>query len=722
MAAALPPEAGNFIHRQQSLPQGSMGSKGAEQVMNAMGKLSSTKTALPCGTWPSTISARQCARHPDGMSLAAMQEPRSDGRAIYWLAVQAAEQGRNALMRWALDGEPQSVLSAPWDARSGVNEYGGAAYLLLNAPGTMVFSHYADGRLYRTGLDALPVPLTGEGPFRYADMVHDATRNRIICVRENHECVAVDGAQEATELVAIDLATGEATVLVSGADVVSSPRLSHDGSMIAWVAWDHPNMPWDHTSLYRARVGADGSLVGTECESSTQPQARTQPQWAVNGDLWFVSDADGWWNLYRWPQSTATAHPITRLQAEIGAPAWRFGQQHWAFVATGKIAALLTQDGRWFAATIDTGTGAVLDRSPAHALLNAVLAVGGKVFVVGVDERGAMGMYEYRRGVLELRQAADLGADTAPPVCDLPTARLLEIPLPVSTHTRPGEVCYAWFYAPANSRFEPLAGEAPPVIVQFHGGPTAASSCAFSMSRAFWTSRGFAVLDINYRGSSGWGRAYRHRLYGDYLILDVEDAVAALNHAASMGWVDRRRAIITGASSGGCTTLAALADTDVFALGINLFGVPDLSAFAVAPHKFESHFLKSLVGDWKSDPDLLRRRSPIDRVDRIQAPMMTLQGSIDKIVSPHQSHLIVEAVRAKGLPCAYIEFAGEGHGFRREETLVRTLEAMLSFCAQILGFEPADPVERVKIENLDAGRQLLGATATDLLAPPAAQA
>lgn len=653
------------------------------------------------------------------MWLAGMQEPRSDGRAIYWLAVQAAEKGRNALMGWALDGEPRAVLPAPWDARSGVNEYGGGAYLLLDARGTIVFSHYADGRLYRMVLDEPPVPLTPVGPFRYADMIHDASRNRVVCVRENHTGAGAEGAQEATELVAVDLATGEATVLVSGPDFVANPRVSADGSMLAWVAWDHPNMPWDHTSLYRARIAGAGLLVDIACEASTQPQARMQPQWAANGDLWFVSDADGWWNLYRWPQAAAKAQQITRLEAEIGAPAWWLGRQHWAFVGSDRIVAVLTQDGRWSAATIDANTGTVLDRSPAHALINAVLVVQGQVFVVGADERGALGLYEYRAGALELRQPAEPGAGTAPPAGELPTAQLLEIPLPVSRHTQQGEVCYAWFYAPANSRFEPLAGEAPPVIVQFHGGPTAASSCAFSMSRAFWTNRGFAVLDINYRGSSGWGRAYRHRLYGDYLILDVEDAVAALDYASSLGWVDRRRAIITGASAGGCTTLAALADTDVFALGINLFGVPDLSVFVLAPHKFESHFLKSLVGDWKSAPALLRRRSPIDRVERIRAPLMTLQGTIDKIVPPHQSHLIVEAVRAKGLPCAYIEFEGEGHGFRREETLVRALEAMLSFCAQILGFEPADAVAPVKIENFPAGRQGVGATQAGLLAPPA---
>lgn len=639
-----------------------------------------------------------CASRPEGGSIyGPMFEPQTDGRDLYWLSLRPLEQGRVTLMRWRLDGAPTQLLDAPWNVRTAVCEYGGSAYLV--AQGSIWFTHFADGRVYRQVGESAPEPLTPAGPWRYGDFVLDAARNRLLCVREDFSAIGRGRSEEATELVGIDLDTGEARVLVSGPDFVSSPRISPDGSELAWVSWNHPNMPWDVTTLHRARLTTTGEVSDARSASPTRPQAAMQPRWSPDGALYYLSDADDWWNLYRWAAADETGRPVTRLRAEVGAPAWLLGMRHFDFLDERRAVLLYTADGYWHAATVDLATGDLLDRSPRHATLGSVTLVNGRAFVTGGDERGNGGLYEYVAGRLELVVPLGNPEDLAG-LGEISVATELVVPLPATAATGASEICYAWYYPPANGGYQPLPGEKPPVLVQFHGGPTAASTPAFSLSRQFWTSRGFALLDVNYRGSSGRGRAFRHRLYGQYGVTDVEDAVAALRHAACLGLVDERQAAISGASSGGYTTLAALAFSDAFAAGINLFGVSDLEVFIRTTHKFERHFLASLVGDCAADAGLLRRRSPISRLDAIKVPLMTLQGGDDKIVPPSQSHIVMDAVRRKGVPCAYIEFPGEGHGFRRKETVERTLEASLSFYGQVLGFQPAGAIEPVVVDNL----------------------
>ena len=571
--------------------------------------------SMACGSWPSPITAAMCAVRPEGSMMGPMFEPQTDGRSLYWLSLRPLEQGRVALMRWDLANGPEQVVGTPWNVRTGVCEYGGGAY--LSAAGTTWFSHFADNRLYRLIPGAAPQPLTGEGTYRYADLVLDDRRNRLICVREDFTTIGQGRAEEATQLVGIDLDTGVTTVLASGPDFVASPRLSADGEDLAWLSWNHPNMPWDVTALLRARIGVDGSLSDVRCEASSEPQARMQPRWNSTGELYYLSDADGWWNLYLWSAANPAGRQVTHLAVEMGSPAWLFGMRHWDFVGVHRAAVLYTADGYWHTATVDLSTGTVLDGSLRHAALTSLTVVGDRVFVTGGDERGNGGLYEYAGGKLHLvvplgrpEDLASIGAISLP--------RELTIPLPETATTHAGEVCFAWYYPPANRDYVPLSGEKPPVIVQFHGGPTAASPPAFSLSRQFWTSRGFALLDVNYRGSSGRGRDYRHRLYGQYGVVDVEDAVAALRHAAKLGLVDVRRAAISGASSGGFTTLAALAFHKAFAVGINLYGVSDLVAFVETTHKFERYFLRSLVGDTLQDPQLLYRRSPISGLQNIK--------------------------------------------------------------------------------------------------------
>jgi dipeptidyl aminopeptidase/acylaminoacyl peptidase len=652
-----------------------------------------TTTQRACGSWPSPITAAMCARRPESSFLSgAILEPRVGPAAAYWLSSRPQESGRSTLMRWVPGSSPEELVSAPWNVRTRIHEYGGGAYAV--GPDVLWFSHFADGRLYSLRGGAAPAPLTPPGPWRYGDLIYDARRRRLVAVREDTG-PGDHTVEPVAELVSINIETGAVTALFGGYDFLSSPRLSPDGENIAWVAWNHPNMPWDDTVLLRARCHSDGTLANVELERSAVPQARMQPDWSPDGELWYVSDADGWWNLYRWPQSADEGVRVTTLSAEIGMPAWLLGMRHWAFVDADRIVIVFTEDGYWRCGTVDRRTGRLLDQSEPWPSLTSPICLGMNVYVIGADAQGAAGLYRYVNGGLTRVIAAT--DEFACEGATVSVARPLVVPLPATEHTDPTETCHAWFYRPVSPDYEPLPHEAPPVIVQFHGGPTAASHCAFSLSRQFWTSRGFAVIDVNYRGSTGRGRAYRHRLYGLYGILDVEDAVAAVRHAADLGLVDASRAISTGASSGGYTTLAALAFHDVFAAGINIFGIGDLSLFQTTAHKFESRFLETLVGT--PFEQRCRERSPLSKLEAIHAPLITFQGSDDKIVPPAQSHAIVDALRIAGVPCAYVEFEGEGHGFRRHDTMVKVLEQSVAFVRAVLGLPAEEPMDPVNIEN-----------------------
>lgn len=653
-----------------------------------------SKTPLPFGLWPSSISAGLCATFPEGPS-SAISQPLSTGDAIYWLSARPAEGGRNAIMRWDFGGRPEEILAAPWDARTRVHEYGGGAYL-PTAHG-VVFSHYADNRLYILEEGSTPRPLTTIGPYRYADLTWDIARNRIICVREDTENTGTDNLGPRADIVAIGIGSGEVAILVSGWDFYSNPQVSPDATELCWLCWNHPDMPWDSTTLCRARFKPDGSLGDHQAEVSEGEQSRLQPRWSPSGDLYFLGDRDDWWNVYRWSRQSV-AKQITTIKGEVGAPPWLLGDNHWRFVDEKTIVLIYTSAGYWHAARADALSGEIINVSAPHAYLESVVTADGRAFVTGGDEHGRSGLYEYADGKLAL--AIPAGDSTLENIID--TLSVAQ-PLTIKPNGDSAEdICHCWFYPPTNPNYSPLPGEKPPAIIEFHGGPTAASWSMLKLSRQFWTSRGFAVLDVNYRGSSGRGRKYRNRLYGSWGLVDVEDALAALRHAADLGLIDGKRAVITGASAGGFTTLAALTSSTAFAAGINIFGVSDLASLCAATHKFERYYVQRLIGD-NSDAEL-QLRSPIEHIDRLSVPLLTLQGTEDKIVPPSQAHVIVAALRARGAPCAYLEFAGEGHGFRNAETLSRVLEASLSFCAQVFNLPISENITPLEIENLHGQR------------------
>jgi dipeptidyl aminopeptidase/acylaminoacyl peptidase len=643
-------------------------------------------TVAPYGTWSSPISAEMLAT-----AAVSLSEVRLEDGLAYWLEGRPTEGGRMVLVRGDASSAPTDLTPDGFNARTKVHEYGGGSYLLHR--GTVFFSNFDDQRLYRQDPGAEPIPISPEtgGRYRYADGRTTPDGATIVCVRERHE---TDGV--ANELVAMAAdGSGDARLVVGGRDFYSTPRISPDGTRLAWLVWDLPWLPWDGCELWVADL-ADGAVSGERLVAGRSGEESIyQPTWGPDGDLHFVSDRSGWWNLYR--EHDGKVEAVHEDDAEFGWPQWVFGEASYDFLADGRIACLYEHGGVQHVGVLDPGSGELLDLDLPHTAIWApyIAAEGSTIVFVG----GAPTIPEQvvqldftSRSVDVLRESEPISVDPG----------YLTVPRPIEFPTEESLTAHAHFYAPANRGFIGPVDERPPLIVMSHGGPTAQATATFDMTKQYFTSRGFAVVDVNYGGSTGYGRAYRQRLNGNWGIVDTADCIAAARHLASVGDVDGDRLLIRGGSAGGYTTLCALTFHDDFAAGASYFGISDLEPFAKpgGTHKFESQYEHTLIGPYPEAADVYRARSPIHFVDRLSCPMILLQGDEDEVVPPAQSEIMVEALRAKGLPYAYILFEGEQHGFRKAEHIRRAYEAELSFYAQILGIELGDPVEPVEIENL----------------------
>lgn len=641
-------------------------------------------TIAPYGTWKSPITADLIAGKTIGLGQIAL-----DGDDIYWIESRPAEGGRYTLVRRRA-GATEEIVPAPFNVRTRAHEYGGGAYLVHR--GTIYFSNFTDQRLYRLAEGGAPMPITPEsgGALRYADAVMDTRRNRLICVREDHRPVG----REPVNTIAAVAADGDAAggqVLASGHDFYAAPRLSPDGARLAWLAWHHPNMPWDGTELWLADLDGDGAPVNARQIAGGPRESIFQPEWSPDGVLYFVSDRTGWWNLYRWRDGEAEA--LRPMEAEFGEPQWTFGQRTYAFISPLRIICAYAKDGAEHLALLDTDSGDWREVASPYTAIGGVCADERQVvFHAGAPDRfAAIVRLDLASGAFTvLKQASDLPLDPG----------YISVAQPIAFPTEGGQTAYGFFYPPRNRDFAAPEGERPPLLVMSHGGPTGATSSALSLKIQFWTSRGIAVLDVNYGGSTGYGRAYRERLNGQWGIVDVDDCVNGARYLAQQGLVDGARLMITGGSAGGYTTLCALTFRDVFKAGTSYYGVSDAEALARDTHKFESRYLDNLIGPYPERRDLYIQRSPVHFADRINAPLILLQGLEDVIVPPSQSEAMFAAVRAKGLPAAYVAFEGEQHGFRKAENIKRALEAELYFYGRVFGFTPADPIEPVRIENL----------------------
>jgi dipeptidyl aminopeptidase/acylaminoacyl peptidase len=638
------------------------------------------------GSWKSPITADLVVAEAIGLG-----EVRLDGGDIYWNEMRPAEGGRYVVVRRSPDGQTADVTPPGYNVRTRVHEYGGGAFTV--SEGTVYFSNWQDQRLYRQDPGAEPRPITPEGAWRYADGVLDLLRGRMICVREDHtEASMAEGQEAVNALVGLDLdGGGEPHVLVQGADFYASPRLSPAGSRLAWLAWSHPNMPWDGTELWVAEVGEDGALGRAERVAGGADESIFQPTWSPDGVLYFVSDRTGWWNLFRWHEGRT--EPVTAMEAEFGLPQWVFGMSTYAFEFAGSIICTYTREGAWHLARLDTETGKLTPIKTPYSEITQLRAMPGHVLFLGGSPTEPVSAVQLD---LTTGQHQVLRRSTGAKV----DGGYLSLPREIEFPTENGLTAYGIFYPPQNRDAAGPPGERPPLIVMSHGGPTSAAGNTLSLGIQYWTSRGFAVLDVNYGGSTGYGRQYRQRLDGQWGVVDVDDCANGARYLAELGEVDGERLCIRGGSAGGYTTLCALTFRDVFGAGASHFGVSDLEALAQETHKFESRYLDRLVGPYPERRDLYRERSPLHFAERLSCPVIFFQGLEDRVVPPNQAERMVAALREKGLPVAYVPFDGEQHGFRRAENIKRTLEAELSFYGQVFGFELADPVEPVLVDNL----------------------
>ncbi|MBH8560700.1 S9 family peptidase [Nostoc sp. CENA67] len=634
------------------------------------------------GSWRSPITTDLMTARTIGLGQIAL-----DGEDIYWSELRPSELGRTVVVRQTANHQIQDVIPTPFNVRTRVHEYGGSSFLVVD--GTVYFSNFTDQRLYRQDVGSEPQAITPEAAIRYADYVFDRQRQRIICVCEDH---TVAEREAVNTVVSIGLEKdSQVQKLVSGNDFYASPRLSPDGSRLAWLTWNHPNMPWDGTQLWVGELKADGSLGNTQQVAGGLDESIFQPEWSPDGKLYFISDRTGWWNIYRWENGDIES--LTEMKAEFGLSQWVLSTSTYAFESANRIICTYTQQGSWYLASLDTTTKQLEALATPYTDISSVHAAAGKVVFVGSSptELRAIAQLNLTNGTLEvLRSASDVTID----------AGYLALPQPIEYPTADGKTAYALFYPPKNHDYIAPEGEKPPLIVKSHGGPTAATSSSLSFSIQYWTSRGIAVLDVNYGGSTGYGREYRQRLNGQWGIVDVDDCVSGARYLVEQGKVDGDRLTISGGSAGGYTTLCALTFRNTFKAGASYYGVSDLEALARDTHKFESRYLDGLIGAYPQQRQIYQERSPINFTDRLACPVIFFQGLEDRVVPPNQTEAMVTAMRAKGVPVAYVPFAGEQHGFRQAQNIKRSLEAELYFYSRIFNFELAEPIEPVVIENL----------------------
>lgn len=629
----------------------------------------------PFGTWRSPLTPDLITSQSIGLA-----EIRTHGQDIYWLEARPQEKGRSVLVRQCRSGDPVSppvaLLDLSYSVRSRVHEYGGGAYWLDGAQ--IFFVNEADQQIY--GLDpqvgSVPYALTDQPHARFADGVVDRHHHRLICVQEEHP---PDQKPVINTLVAIPLTAGDGEngeksipqTLVSGSDFYSAPRISADGESLVWLSWNHPQLPWDGTELWQAQIQGDGSLAEPIKIAGGLEEAVQQPRWLADGRLLYISDRSGWWNLYSYKDGSH--QPLYPQDVDCGVPPWVFGQSTYAPLSADTLVLTYSDRGIWH-----LGVLCLADQSfttidlPYTDIQGLQASSEHSVVFLASSPTHPLGILEWdlrTQALRVLKTSTTLDLDPG----------YISRPESIAFPTGSQQTAYGFFYPPENKDYHGPDSERPPLLVKSHGGPTAASGSGFDLRIQYWTSRGFAVLDVNYRGSTGYGRAYRQQLLGQWGIADVEDAVAGVNYLVDQGRVDGDRVAIRGSSAGGYTTLAALTFTNTFRAGASYYGIGDLEALAKDTHKFEARYLDRLIAPYPAGRDIYYQRSPLHFCDQLSCPVIFFQGLQDKVVPPNQAEQMVIALKAKGIPVTYLTFADERHGFRQSRTIIQTLEAELEF-------------------------------------------
>ena len=663
----------------------------------------------PYGSWRSPISAERVMGSSSRLGEVAISDD-----AIWWSEGRPSEAGRTQIVRRSPNGELAEVLPTGTSAQSKVHEYGGGAWWLAGE--TVFFVSGADQRIWRLDPGFDPIPVTpvplNPGGLRYADASMTPDRRWIICVQEADPGEAeVDSAatEAVNRLVAVPATGGIPVVLRQVADFVMSPRLDQLGELLAWVEWSHPDMPWDASELWFGRLdlgGLEPALVGARHLAggrdalATGDESVVQPEWDHDNRLWFCSDRTDWWNLYHYGTPgppTGRPIPVAAGTYEVALPAWVFGESRYAFLSDNRVVFAYRSDGVDHLGVYDTIADRVDRVSVPCTSIRQVRAWQTTVIFVGASftaDAAVVATIVGRGGA-----TSGLEAMRPPGTENGLSSSQLSVGQPITFPTD-GGIAHAIFYPPTNPDFVAPEGERPPLIVMIHGGPTSAAPPELNLRTQYWTSRGFAVVDVNHRGSTGFGRRFRNELRGQWGVADVADCIAAARFLASAGRADGERLIIRGGSAGGYTTLAALTTSDAFSAGCSLYGIADLVLLTVDDHKFESRYTASLVAPYPEGAEVYRERSPIHHLERLTSPIIMFQGTDDKVVPPNQTQMVADALRGTSVPFSAVFFEGEGHGFRQAANIIRCLEAELSFYAQVLGFPHPDGVDPVEVENL----------------------
>lgn len=650
----------------------------------------------PYGEWVSPITSSLITA---GTVKLAAVTCGPDG-AVYWLEGRPQEGGRQVVC--CNRTGKKEVIPDEVNARTRVHEYGGVPYWLGPNGKDLIYANFKDQRLYWLKGDEGEEPFCLTPPsayeedvrYRFAECVLDVKRNRLICVREDHTTKDVTNT-----ICAVSLdGSGDMVVLAEGCDFYAAPQLHPDGSQLAYICWNHPSMPWESTELRLAQVETEGALTGEEviCGSSTGGEAVSvlQPLWSPDGKLHFIADTSGWWNLYTYGSEGIV--PLLAKDAEFAgaAPGWQLGQRNYCFLTDGTCIACFSDPERGASRLVCLSQGSAKEYGQEEGL---PLYFGGvraspddkTLHFLGGDPATPPFVFSWTlpsgSGAGEMTTiASSMKTEAQVDPAYISKPELIEFP------TGNGDTAFGFYYAPSNGDFEaPEGSPPPPLLVKAHGGPTAQTSIVFNPAMQYWTSRGFAVLDVDYRGSTGYGRAYRMKLQGNWGVTDIEDVCAGAEYLVQKGLADPKRLAIDGGSAGGYTTLGALAFRNVFKAGCSMYGIGDLSALAGDTHKFESRYLDGLVGPYPEKKDVYEERAPIRHADQLSCPILLLQGAEDKIVPPNQAELMFDAVKAKGLPCALKIYEGEQHGFRRSENIENALNSELAFYGKVFGFQPS---------------------------------
>jgi dipeptidyl aminopeptidase/acylaminoacyl peptidase len=657
----------------------------------------------PYGTWESPVTLDRLVEDVVGLSF-----PIATPTHVYWTEARPSEGGRQVLVRRPVGGgEPEDVTPAGFNARTTVHEYGGLCAAVHHDPAagdTVYFSNFADQRLYRVVPGKPPAPLSPEPPFpravRYAAPVLTHDGRRLVAVRERHGDPDLPSTVVNDVVMLVTEGSEPPRVLLSGHDFYSAVSISPDGRRICWVSWDHPNMPWDGTELWEAELDvSDACVRAPRLVAGGRSESVTQPKYGPDGTLHYVSDPSGWWNLYAAAPDEGGGRPLGPMQAELGVPDFVFGLSSYALLGDGTVLATWRRDGREHVGVLRPGSDSFSEVDCGFTYVTQLRDADDGSSAVAVA-----GSATLPPSVVRMEVSVTGGVDVEilrRSRADVVDAAYLSTPEPIDFPTEGGDVSHALLYEPRNPDFGAPDGDLPPLIVSVHGGPTSAALPVLNYAIQYWTSRGFAVVDVNYGGSAGYGRAYRERLRGRWGVVDLADCVHAARHLAAVGLADPDRLLIHGGSAGGYTALCAATFTDVFAAGASYYGVADAAVLAEETHKFELHYMDSLFGPWPETADVYRARSPVSHTEGLRTPLILFQGLDDKVVPPAQAETMVAALRRNGVPHAYIVYEGEQHSFRKAESIRRTAEAELYFYGRILGFTPAGELHAVEIVNED---------------------